>query len=57
MDLLTLAFLQNIAGGSGGGGGGADLSTAEVFIANFWSDPLQIDKGTVDPLAQFIHTV
>lgn len=54
MDLLTLAFLQNIAGGSGGG---ADLSTAEVFIANFWSDPLQIDKGTVDPLAQFIYTV
>lgn len=35
----------------------ADLSTACVYVANFWSDPLHIDKGTVDPLAQYIYTV
>lgn len=36
----------------------ADLSNAEIFIANFYVvGDIQIVKGTIDPLAEYIYAV
>lgn len=52
---LVEYFLAKNAGG--GGGGGADISTATVFIANFWLDEIVLVNGSIDPQAQYIYTV